>query len=326
MKGARQANASADLLDRADRPHQADPKQGANNSKQKQKTHIGVRKSRVQHHLLHEFAACAKRLGNENAADCRRTDGGKNEGRIGPQNEFECVERASERRTECRADGTRRTTSDQRAHVAAAQPESHPEPRSNPRTHLRVGRFQSHRCAKTVRNHRLHGDERTLLEGHPAALQRIGFNGIDRPLRHPLLHIKPGNTENKTTHERHQRLDWRIERNQTAQLPVPEKPEMQQFRAPEQPGHAETGEGADARRKTNETHFVAPDEPAQLQGNAAYRFKLRNRLILWSQGAFGLRAALVPVISDLKRALTRRSSPGMGSAAVKHCIGAFSPL
>jgi hypothetical protein len=71
---------------------------------------------------------------------------------------------------------------------------------------------------------------------------------------------------------------------------------------------------------------VAPDEPAQLQGNATYRFKLRNRLILWSQGAFGLRAALVPVISDLKRALTRRSGPGMGSAAVKHCIGAFSPL
>src|SRR5208337_134610 len=172
--------------------------------------------------------------------------------------------------------------------AAAPQPESHPEPRSNPRTHLRVGRFQPHRCAKTVRNHRLHGDERTLLEGHPAALQRIGLNRIDRPLRHPLLHIKPGNTENKTPHERHQRLDWRIERNQTAQLPVPEKPEMQQFRAPEQPGHAETGEGADARRKTNETHFVAPDEPAQLQGNAVYRFELRNRLILWSQGAFGL--------------------------------------
>jgi hypothetical protein len=88
------------------------------------------------------------------------------------------------------------------------------------------------------------------------------------------LYIKPGNTENKTTHERHQRLDWRIKRNQTAQLPVPEKPEVQQFRTPDQPGHTETREGAGARRKTNEPHLMAPDEPAQLQGNAPCKVKL----------------------------------------------------
>jgi hypothetical protein len=86
---------------------------------------------------------------------------------------------------------------------------------------------------------------------------------------------------------------------------------MQQFRAPEETGHAETGERADGSRKTNEPHFVAPDEPAYMQGNAACKVELRNRLILWSQDAFGLRAALIPVISDLKQALTRRSGPGM---------------
>ena len=142
LQRERQRDAFAERLDRAYGPHHPDPKQRANDSKQQQKTHITLRKGRVQHHLLHEFAACAENFGNENTADGRGADGRQHEGRIGSQDEFEGVERAGERRAKGRANGTGRTASDKGAQVAAPQPERRPKPGGNTRAQLRIGRLQ----------------------------------------------------------------------------------------------------------------------------------------------------------------------------------------
>jgi len=148
----------------------------------------------------------------------------------------------------------------------------------------------------------------------------------DRPaLRHPLLHIKPGNTENKPPQERHQRLDWRIECKQERSIAGARKARDAAIPCTEETGHAETGERADGSAR--------PMTPLRCAGRAcvharecACKVELRNRLILWSQDAFGLSAALIPVISDLKQALTRRSALACRARRLKHCIGAFSPL
>jgi hypothetical protein len=65
-------------------------------------------------------------------------------------------------------------------------------------------------------------------------------------------------------------------------MPVPEEPEVQKVRATEERSHAETRDAPGGNRKTNEPGFVAPDKPAHMQGNAAYKFKLRNCSFLWS--------------------------------------------
>ena len=143
------------------------------------------------------------------------------------------IKSAGQRRAKGRADRPRRTAGNKRAHVAAPQPERRPKPGGQPRPILRIGGLQADRSAKTIRNHRLRGDERAILEGHPAALQRIGLDRIDRPLRastfeHKSRKCREGDRPASGTNA------WigESERNEVAQMRMPEKPAVQKLAVP----------------------------------------------------------------------------------------------
>jgi hypothetical protein len=63
-------------------------------------------------------------------------------------------------------------------------------------------------------------------------------------------------------------------------MPLPEEPIVQEVCASEERGHAKTRDTAGGNRETDEPRFVAPDEPAHIQGKADHKLKFRNRALL----------------------------------------------
>lgn len=61
---------------------------------------------------------------------------------------------------------------------------------------------------------------------------------------------------------------------------LPEEPAVQGVRTSEEHGHAKTRDAAGGNRESDEPCFVAPDEPAHMQGNADYELEFRNRALL----------------------------------------------
>ncbi len=104
-------------------------------------------------------------------------------------------------------------------------------------------------------------------------------------------------------------------------MPMPEEPVVQEVRASEERGHAKTRDDADGNRETNEPHFVAPDEPAHIQGNVEKKLKFRNHALPRAARRLSFR-----FISYFEQGRILRECWRNQADAGKHCMRAGTPL
>jgi hypothetical protein len=101
------------------------------------------------------------------------------------------------------------------------------------------------------------------MHGQPGFADRPDHQSVrncfDRP---PGVH---------SAREGNKRPGWRIERYESAEMPLPVEPGVREVRASEERGHAKTRDTAGGNRETDEPRFVAPDEPAHIQGLDFFR-------------------------------------------------------
>ena len=128
--------------------------------------------------------------------------------RIAADDQLEAVKGAGERRAECAGNAGGGAAADQDAQVAAAQPKRIADARGDAAGKLRVAGLEADRCADPARPHRLRRNDDAAEERHPAAVQRIGFDRIDFPLRPPATDDLAGRAHDHAADERHrQRRD-----------------------------------------------------------------------------------------------------------------------
>ena len=76
---------------------------------------------------------------------------------------------------------------------------------------LGVARLDADRGAYAARPNRLRRNDNAAEKRHAAAMQRVGFDRIDLPLRPPAHDQFAGNAENEAADERHRNRHHRIE-------------------------------------------------------------------------------------------------------------------
>jgi hypothetical protein len=104
-------------------------------------------------------------------------------------------------------------------------------------------------------------------------------------------------------------------------MPLPIEPGVQEVCESEERGHAKTRYAAGGNRETDEPRFVAPDEPAHIQGNADYKLKFRNCALLRAARWLSFR-----FISYFERVRLLRECWRKQADVRKHCMRAGAPL
>ena len=145
-----------------------------------------------------------RQLARDQIADQRRdADRRQAARRIAADDQLEAVKGAGERRAERAGNAGGGAATDQDAQVAAAQPERIADARGKAARELRVAGLETDRGADAARPHRLRRDDDAAEERHAAAMQRIGFDRIDFPLRPPAPDDFAGNAEYDAADQRH---------------------------------------------------------------------------------------------------------------------------
>ena len=204
--------------------------------------------------------------GNEIADERSDPDRREARHRIVSDHEFEAVEGAGERRAECAGNASGGAAADQNAQVRAPQPEGAADPRCDAARELSVARLRSDRGPDAARPYRLQSDDHTSGKRHPAAMERVGLDGVDLAGRPPCRDEGVGDAQHQTAQRRHQHGQHRVEARQRRQALAqrqPEKQAVQDVDAAAHQRHHDAGERPHHRRKQDEAEFPGADEGAQ---------------------------------------------------------------
>jgi hypothetical protein len=129
-------------------------------------------------HLLGRDDADRERLCDQEADQGRDADRRQAVWRIAADNELETIEGAGERGTECASNSSGGATA-----LGASQPECHADARGDTAGKLCIAGLQADRGADPARPDRLRRHDNAAKRRHATAVQRVGFDRIDFPLR-----------------------------------------------------------------------------------------------------------------------------------------------
>ena len=152
-----------------------------------------------------------KRLRDEVADQCGDGDWRQAVGRVAADDELEPVEGTGQWRAEGSRDTASRAATDQYAKVGPPQPKCHADARRYAAGKLRVAGLEPDRSSDTARPHRFRRNNDAAEKRHAAAMQRIGFDRIDLPLRPPAGDQLARDAEYETADQRDRNGDRRIE-------------------------------------------------------------------------------------------------------------------
>jgi hypothetical protein len=153
-----------------------------------------------------------EQVGNEIAHERRQSDGSQACRGVASDNELEAIKRAGNGRPKRAGNGARRSASDKRAKIAAAQVKCATEPGRDPARKLRVAGLQPHGRAYSTRPDRLQTDVHAADERHAAAMQSVGLNRIDFPGRPPARHHDQREAEDQAAKRRNRQRRREIKR------------------------------------------------------------------------------------------------------------------
>ena len=128
-----------------------------------------------------------EKIGDNITDEGGKADRRKTRGRIAADDELEAVKGAGQRRAERAGDTGGGAATHQNSQVAAAQAKGIADARSDAACKLGVAGFEPDRGADAAGPNRLRRDDDAAEERHAPAMQRIGFDRIDFPLRTPAL-------------------------------------------------------------------------------------------------------------------------------------------
>ena len=157
--------------------------------------------------------------------------------------------------------------------VAAAQLEDQAQPAGQPRADLGVARLQPHRGARAVGDQRLDRHHDAVSQGHAAAAQGVGLDGVDRRARRhgsaPKLHQPQ---HRPTDHGRGQHAHP-VQMGRGAEPLVhryPEQDHVQRLADQAHAGDERARARADHRRHQRQHHLGGADQAAK-PGRGALR-------------------------------------------------------
>ncbi|MHC2309207.1 hypothetical protein ACVIJ1_005677 [Bradyrhizobium elkanii] len=180
-------------------------------------------------------------------------DDGHESGRgVGSQHDLEGIEGAGQRSRKRCADRPRRAAGHQQPHVVAAGGEALADMGAKHRADLRVSRFQSDRPTEPVGQQRLDRDQQAAAEGHPAAIERVGFDGVSELLSlHASREVQPDQRQDQAANCRDQQGALPGNHAGGAEMCVEGNVEQQRVRGL-----------AEARDRRNEDAAQQPDDNA----------------------------------------------------------------
>ena len=198
------------------------------------------------------------------------TTGRETEGRVGTDDQLEGIEGSGQRRAEGSADRARRTRTDQHPQIGAPEVEAASKPRGEAGTELRVAGFEPDRGAKAVGAERLRADDQAIDHRHPATVQGVRLDRIDRAATTDARNEAARHAEKKTAgcrHEREPRIGESIERAERARMTEMVEKSVQERGRPRQGDGEQPGRDADHDREEDEATLAgAHDGPKPSEG------------------------------------------------------------
>ena len=144
-----------------------------------------------------------KRAIHHHPAKRRRGDRGQGRYRVAAKDQLERIERARHRGIEGCGNGSRRPCSNEDALVGTAQLEVLAHFRQDARAQLAVARLHADGDTRHVGDERVDNQPRAVARRHAAAMEGIGFDGIDDLAGTEVAHDDRRETEQQAADHRH---------------------------------------------------------------------------------------------------------------------------
>ena len=259
------AAAAEHLLHQRDAPHDGDAAEGAQHA-EGEDGDVVDRLDRRGDADVELAGAAREETADGDGADRRHDDGCQGGERVGADHQLERIERAGERRIEGGRDGAGSAAADEQAEVVAAQAEGEPGPGGKGGPDLRVAGLEPDRGAHPVRPDRLQHDDDAVAHGHPAAVERVRLDGVDRAAGPPAGQRQPREAERQPADGGHGQGAHARERHHRRQELATREVEEPLVHLLRDLGHADRdqpGHHAHPGRQHHQPDLVRTDERAQ---------------------------------------------------------------